>query len=468
MPSEPKSRPLSTLADVGAICYHCHAAPSPSTTLQKCSSCRLVCYCSASCQSDSWPTHKGFCRAFAALGKPPLRDTVPWVTGTPTSRKIETEMLHKLSHIKSRQGYAYPTRDADDSLLMLEPRCLHCGRTHQNLPRAPLPCPDCHFAFACEEHWALVRDEHTQLMCEGGYDGLSQCALNQDILKNEEWQRKFDEHPMSDENDSGEGFQWVPKRRADSGFVSLENVTWAERSLSRAAEEIPVGPASAGLRKASEFLSMPLTALYALECLNSDFEWTRKDGLVIHLIGAHVKELYGSLVFETILHELPDVRQLRLVICGKDLESMPESMVIRGEYELLCCADCQSRHKRRIYSNHPVHYHDYVTQLGSDYAPPDLVIAIDSGASQPMYRAAWKKTIQLLVEREVPSVFTAFFPEEALTDNQLLLGTGAGLVSDLGPCRNPWGSLLSRKALGTARSFDSDSMCLAGGFRGRA
>ncbi|KAJ7610448.1 hypothetical protein FB45DRAFT_333628 [Roridomyces roridus] len=140
-------------------------------------------------------------------------------------------------------------------------------------------------------------------------------------------------------------------------------------------------------------------------------------------------------------------------------------LLIRDASELACCTDCQSRNKRRIYSNHPVHYHEYVAQVGSDYAPPDLVVAFDSGASQPQYRAAWKQTIQLLVERGVPLVFTAFCQEEALNGGKFLISSGAALVSDLGPCHNPWGSLLNRKALGPARSFDSNSMCLAGGFR---
>lgn len=42
---------------------------------------------------------------------------------------------------------------------------------------------------------------------------------------------------------------------------------------------------------------------------------------------------------------------------------------------------------------------------GSTYTPPDLAVAFNTGASQE-YSDSWRETMEVLVDREVPSVFT--------------------------------------------------------------
>lgn len=61
----------------------------------------------------------------------------------------------------------------------------------------------------------------------------------------------------------------------------------------------------------------------------------------------------------------------------------------------------------------------------------------------------------------------AYTAEEAIADSRILLDARAKLIPGLGPCRNPWGSLLGKKDLGQPRKFYSDNMCLAGGFKGK-
>jgi splicing suppressor protein 51 len=61
----------------------------------------------------------------------------------------------------------------------------------------------------------------------------------------------------------------------------------------------------------------------------------------------------------------------------------------------------------------------------------------------------------------------AYTAEEAIADSRILLDARAKLIPGLGPCRNPWGSLLGKKDFGQPRKFYSDNMCLAGGFKGK-
>ncbi|KAJ7761192.1 hypothetical protein DFH07DRAFT_704973, partial [Mycena maculata] len=129
-------------------------------------------------------------------------------------------------------------------------------------------CPDCQLEFAC--HWPLVHSEHTQSPCEGGYDGLPQCVLNHELIKDNEWDARMlrlSRIPL------GycvplRAYRWIPARLPLTGWVSLKNVTWAERFQSQITADFPTAPVSASMRRMSGILSMPMTALYALECLS--------------------------------------------------------------------------------------------------------------------------------------------------------------------------------------------------------
>ncbi|KAJ7463602.1 hypothetical protein FB451DRAFT_1264992 [Mycena latifolia] len=475
MSSDPT--PLPCIAAVGGACYHCHARPSNYIKIQKCSGCHLVSYCSSACQHASWPVHKPFCRAIATFEKMPLMISIAQWIGAKTSADLELQTKERATYCIIQLGRNLSS--VEMQLLQHEPRCLACARTNQLIrieaamdtsvvPHALIPCSTCQLSFACENHWPIVRDEHTQVMCEGGYDGLPHCVLNQELLEDDEWDAKMLRlpEPLPQYAAPIHAYRWIPARV--SAWKSLKDVTWAGKFQAQLEVEFPEarGSSSVWLRRMSDILCMPMTALYALECLNNDLAWTRKDELIIHVIGAQAKELYNAICFENILHQLPAVKIVRVVLCGTLLEPLLADDMRGGPYEILGCTDCARRGRLRLNEYYDVHYHDLPQKLGGGYKVPDLAIAFNSGVSELQYVAAWKETIAFLVARRIPSIFTTYTQGEALADNHQLLAAGARLVPELGPGRNPWGSMLGKRDIGLLRKFYSDNMCLAGGFKG--
>ncbi|KAJ6595070.1 hypothetical protein DFH09DRAFT_974239 [Mycena vulgaris] len=481
--SQPPTLPC--VAAVGATCYECYALPPESVKLKKCSGCHLVSYCNTSCQKTNWPTHKQFCRAIATLEEPIMASSIVHWAGVSTAEELALIVKQRIAICQIQLGR--PISPHEMQLLHLEPRCLFCARSDQLIRievatgrsaayHTLVPCPTCRLSFACETHWALVRDEHTTMMCEGGYDGLPQCVLNQELIADDEWDAKMLllPTPLPQYCAPLRIYRWIPSRV--SAWTSLRDVTWAEIFQAQLESEFPAarGSSAVWLRRMSDILCMPMTAVYALECLNDDLAWTRKDTLTIHVIGAQSKELWNAICFENILHQLPGVKTVKVVLCGVMLESHLGSDMRGGPYDLNCYLrvkfprDCTRRGRARFNEYYDVHYHDLPQKLGPRFTVPDLAIAFDSGASEPQFAAAWKRTIAFLVAREIPSVFATYTQEEAIADSGLLLAAGARLAPALGPTRNPWGSLLAKRDVGLPRRFYSDNMCLAGGFRGRA
>ncbi|KAJ7270510.1 hypothetical protein C8J57DRAFT_1065836 [Mycena rebaudengoi] len=107
-------------------------------------------------------------------------------------------------------------------------------------------------------------------------------------------------------------------------------------------------------------------------------------------------------------------------------------------------------------------YHNLPQLLGARYTVPDIAEAFNSGASE-LDTASWKRTITFLVSQKSRACLRR---EEHLIDGGVLSANGARLIDGLGPCRNPLGSLLGKKNYETPCGFYSESMYLAGGFKG--
>lgn len=151
----------------------------------------------------------------------------------------------------------------------------------------------------CENHWPLVKAEHTHTICEGGFDGLPQCILNQELLEDDEWDAKMLLLPVPIPQYRAEtySYRWIPARVEDA-WTSLKNITWAEKFQAQLESDFPTAGGSEStvwMRRMSDVLSLPMTALYALELLNGNLDWTTQETLTIHVSLATVFLPYESL-----------------------------------------------------------------------------------------------------------------------------------------------------------------------------
>ncbi|KAJ6566300.1 hypothetical protein B0H19DRAFT_1137355 [Mycena capillaripes] len=456
------------LSVMGLACYKCF---KEDVLLYRCGRCLRIVYCSPECQKLDWEKHKPLCKALGAI--PRSNPKAPEILSLPRQPTTDLTIVQKITETDMNCNLAFCTSSLkrepywfEMMLIIYEPRCIACARTH-NLIRMeatkngttakPLvPCSQCKLTFCCSAaHWHLARRMH-DAPCEDARDALSQCQMNKELCAHIKFVGL-----MADALDSSGEYIWAPER-LNSVWLSLSGLSW-ESELGdelRKSLDVPASrPITPWIRLASNSLSRAMTILYGLENLNDDDEWTRKHTLTIHIIGATDKEVSLGKVFEEILHRLPEVKTLKLVLCGPHMPGRRSA----SDFEI--CVECTKLGRQRIHEHADCFYHDFVRSKGSEFQKPDLCIAFNSGASQSSMET-WPATFQVLVAREIPSLFTSYNREEAEADAALLHAAGATLIPALGPAKNPWGSIhVTPVPVSLRYDFHAVNGWLAGGFR---
>ncbi|KAG5635599.1 hypothetical protein H0H81_010671 [Sphagnurus paluster] len=428
-----------------------------------------------------WKSHKPICKALRALEINPMFQQMLTFA---LPDKVSTVLKHLEEDIKEtvfRQKYFLQeeikrkfervelTAEERD-LIGWEPRCMACGRTDRIIRMQAAykdssssrintlkSCQNCKMAFYCSaRHWEAVRERHAEQPCEDGHDGLTQCIMNQAVRVDAEFSIKNNIRLGAN---MGE-FRWAPERDLPA-WISLKNTNWESEYADQLMTRFGVAREDVApyLRAVSVTLSMPMTILAALEQLNSDDKWTRKETLtihVIHILGAFEAEFHNGRIFEEILHRLPLVKNLKaiglqpyvsllilipqLVLCG------PELSGFRGlNYELNMdtCRNCSRKKRKMIRGLFAQTYHEYARNQGKKFTIPDLAVAFNSGSSQECVKS-WEETMEFLVKKKITTVFTGYNREEAEAEGKLLQEAGAQLVPGLGPREKSLGKYIGQ------------------------
>ncbi|KAJ6548269.1 hypothetical protein B0H10DRAFT_1754065, partial [Mycena sp. CBHHK59/15] len=305
-----------------------------------------------------------------------------------------------------------------------------------------IPCPECKLSFCCSRaHWEIADRLHYG-PCNDLRDSPSQCYMNKLAHGQSMIAASF--------LDASGHLVWFPDR-VKPKWVSLEGQSW-EGEFDDEIRKFPRMPQSTPstfiMAAISDTLTMPMTILYALSKLSDGDGWTRKQTLMVHIVGASSREFSCGRVFEEILHRTPQVKTLKIIMCGPEAPD-------RNSLDVEICRHCLYRAD-----------HDFLRKQGSDFKHPDLCIGFNSGANHSAALGyTWPATFKLLVERKIPSLITAYSREDAEKDAALLCTAGAALHPALGPILNPWGSMKAVPSPHSTYSFLVNSGWLAGGFK---
>ncbi|KAF6754139.1 hypothetical protein DFP72DRAFT_900491 [Ephemerocybe angulata] len=480
-------------ANFGQACYQCFAEQTPEKQLSRCGACKRIGYCSTACQKKNWKEHKTLCKAlgelettgsgmslhFYNLSDPTAGDSI----NTMELTEFTNMSIHADIYFVER-ALGRPLDMIERNLFAWEPRCAACGINERMLRiRAReqgqgsstqlQKCGDCLSTFFCSpRHWALVKKTHNTVPAAVNYNGMTLCQINQLIredirVANLLREGKAQQGGVSSP-DFGPLLPWAPNRTME-GWKSLLETDWEKEFLGGIAEELPFPPGTPMkpfLRAASDNLTLPMTILYALERLyGGDLAFTREEVLVIHVIGAADLEVMNAMMFEEILHRLPEVKRVEILLCGPDMGKIGGSEKPGGvALSMETCPECTEKDRRRVQIMSSSLYHDYVAKAGASFKAPALAVAFNSGASE-VETDSWKATMKVLVEKKIPTVFTAFNRGEAEKEAALLKEAGAELVPALGPCRNPWGSMLFKVEPASLEGFYNSNGWFAGGFK---
>ncbi|RDB18194.1 hypothetical protein Hypma_000529 [Hypsizygus marmoreus] len=461
----------------GLACFRCYKESS-GPPLLRCSKCWSVRYCGSVCQKLDWKQHKAICNALYKLQMDPaFRSThLRSFADKPTTdlqrlnMAIDKAVVSEMDYLK--RALQRNLTPAEQMLLGDEAHCMGCGRSDRILrmqtlakndgsPIAVLKrCETCHLSYyCCDSHWQAVKKLHSGQPCEDGHDGLSQCGINQEILI---------DHAFSEfiQRTKAGAFVWAPQK-PHTKWTSLKGKTWKTEFGADLANQFKVSGDKLGawIRAASDGLSMPMSILWSLETLNgSNDSWTRQETLDIHILGSYENEVVGVVWFEEILHRLPEVKHLKLVLCGPELDQFSREKGFKGEADLDVCRDCRKKGRkmsRRLFAQT---YHDVILTQRGTYTVPDLAIAFNAGTSKQSQHT-WIPTMAALVKGKIPTVFTAFDEDEAGTDVNMWPMFGAKLIPALGPSKNPWGSEMLKRAPHAVSRYYAGSLWFSGGFR---
>ncbi|KAF5360216.1 hypothetical protein D9757_010531 [Collybiopsis confluens] len=431
------------------------------------------------CQKNDWSSHKALCRALHDVENNPVAKSglLFYLSPNPSSDSDNLNVIcssntTNLTNLVNL-SLGRPMNLIEQNLVLHEPKCLACSRSDRIIrietgdPSAGLKsCPACHLAFYCSDtHWDAVSHKHASDPSQDGYDGLSQCALNLNII------RDTKVNSVIAPPGSGEVFKWAPERVKPKWEALPDEGAWdaeyggflREEKISMFGSSELGPPVEPFLRASSDGLSFPLTILYALQNLNKGS--MSRDTLTIHILGAtYDKELIYGQLFEEILHCLPKVKTLELVLCGPELGLLESGL--NSEVDMDTCPICRSEGRKRVHQHIAEKYHDYASERRYKFTKPDLAIAFNSGLSQVEVES-WERTIRFLVDEKIPSVFTSFNREEAEAEATILREAGADLLPLLGPRKNPWGSQLLRPEPTKVTGYYAVNGWLCAGFGGR-
>ncbi|KAK6988684.1 MYND-type domain-containing protein [Favolaschia claudopus] len=455
-------------ARLGLACYKCYK--EEDVRLSRCSGCLRISYCSSECQKIDWKNHKPMCKALSSIEKEPMAMATLFFS-LPSEPTTDLNVLKNTTEAYGsnilnlcHRSLNRKATTAEFNLVGWEPRCMVCTRTNQLIRMEAakngtspakihhlIPCPQCNLSFCCSPaHWDAARLLHNRPCEDGSSRSVSQCAMNRQVRTDVNF-----ENTIAESHAPSGTFMWAPDRVLPS-WSSLEGKTWDSEFADemRGSVGVPttlsMGP---WVRGASDNLTMPMTILYGLEKLNEgDDGWTKKHTLTVHILGASTKELTGAMGFEEILHRLPEVKTLKLVLCGPEMPGGRIPQTISME----TCPDCTRRGRKRIHEHACDTYHAFVQNKSTKYSKPDLCIAFTSGASQESTQT-WPATFQL----KIPSLFTAYNREEAA----ILRSGGAKLLPALGPKKNAWGSGKVIPEPNSVYGFYAVNGWLAGGFK---
>jgi mitochondrial splicing suppressor protein 51 len=487
------------IALAGAACCNCMQV---SDHLSRCAKCKRARYCNRDCQKQHYKQHKKECTLLEFF-----RNHYHENAGTFTLRQDEetgdggtTRLLHEKILIgkafrheevirtlvatgQMRGPVDSETMDRVRRFIMWARVCAHCKKNEYeflsenndiNNNNKGICCPTCKYGWCCSQ-------EHYDAYMQTGHHSSELCRqfAHSATMETFSWQHKkrFNEAfaAAPDHQVTTRDYD-PPFKRCPTGWEEYVKTRFVAEYAATLAGQLP----SEFLPAATHLLSQSATCLYALFHHGLD-EYTNKKGkgssraftgkktLTIHIVGAckNYEIPPRGEVWEELLHCLPAVDSLKTVFIGPEVGvDFPDgsSSSKRLCYENVeCCPVCTVQNRTRSIEICESTYHEY-KQDPIMFSQPDLIVVFNTGMYEECTES-WKSSLQVMLDMNVPCLFTSYAKDEAVGDYAVLKSLNANCLSDetlLNPMRDGSPTVEPCPSMST---FQVNKYCI--GFKGR-
>ncbi|KAF2714301.1 hypothetical protein K504DRAFT_367046 [Pleomassaria siparia CBS 279.74] len=416
----------------GNLCFRCF---SPSSNILKCSACKRAGYCSKECQKLDWSiVHKNHCKIFKTINQVEESQYQEKRTWDEYSDYLVISCALLLKFV--RQFLIF---------IRAQPYCSSCRRSAVQLSSRKITltrCDKCRLVFSCGDCNATHKPSvcvayqnhaHVENFRIGFFEDTGKaspvtctqfpCKTRKPLKDAAGWYDYFVN--ISDKPQI--------KDIIKPDFSGLTNVVG---EVGTAKEKEDQERMRMFLLCATENLTMPLTVLAALEDINWD-----KPHLNIHILGATGREMLALGNFEEMLHLVPSLKGLHITAVGPEswAGSAEQTSAYFPKMDLDCCPACKSDGRMRSIASFKGVYHDFATT--PEYEKPDLMVLFNSGfADGDDAESHWAPTIRMVVQGDVPALFTTYNEQEAQNEKTIMERLGASFVVE--PEKNMWRGLV--------------------------
>lgn len=385
-------------------CLVCNITAAKGKPLKRCSRCHSVYYCSPEHQRLHWKEHKQLCTHLSKAAQAAEQET--FFCGAAGSSSSEWNKFRGNAVRTASVILARPLELMEQEVLLF-PRTCRLASCHLAVGELQ-DCTACHAVTYCSDSHREAQEAQHLPVCRQ----LRLCRLL-------DWQ----------EARLGVGLPAIPSHLDNTFLASAPDIShfleqpWPGDHTNIIKEE-------ADWAFLTNQLSGPLTLLDVgcrfLPSLGS------MASLTIHVVGAGIVEMMGLIKWEYLAHRLPQLRSLKYVFIGPELEAESEDSPVVPP-----CSSCTSLGRSISYL---VHCGTYSHYLKTGSPAPDLVLAQNCGFSE--FQASedcieWTEGwagLGALLQGSAPLVFTSYTSGEAEADLARLLDIVQGEVEVLERC----------------------------------
>ena len=393
------------------VCHVCKSLVSSSSSLKKCSNCKMISYCSKEHQKEHWAAHKDLCKVISKICKQNgMTNLFGKAMGISPDeyRYYRSHCINKCEKELGRELYLW-----EKEMICFPQVCHTC---YESDTQKLTTCQNCHHVSYCKlnhlktDHdiWCKEFQVYRDITLYQFHHGIIQPLLPDKSLQ-----------------------QYAPLTGDMKTFL-LNTNTVEEKSL-----ELQ----RLNLVALSDIATCPLTVLFSLQQCNFHLETI--ETLTIHLVGAEMQfEVETLQKWELfLLHLIPSLKTLKIVFIGPELKTESKFNQTLGKNKT--CMKCNTAGRMVIYEFWKTLYHKFV--MSSDYQKPDLICAFNAG----LYRLTdfegkdtWSPTIKVMLkEPDIPVVVTEYTQKELPFDIQRTQNIVDSLEILTPSTRNPFASL---------------------------